>query len=123
MGLESLSRGASSVTFFESDRSAVRLLRKNIEALNVADRSTIISLDLFKWFSGRSSAGPSPASLVFLDPPYRFLTERADDLRSLAQQLASDHLADDAVVIFRHDAANELDLRRCDAAISGPMGR
>jgi 16S rRNA (guanine966-N2)-methyltransferase len=124
MGLESLSRGANSATFFESDRSAVRLLRQNVESLNLADRSTIISLDLFKWFNGRQNEQPSRADLVFLDPPYRFLTERAADLLALAGRLTKDHLAPDGVVLFRHDAANELDLtplQRSDLRTYGSM--
>jgi len=48
MGLECLSRGAAHATFFEADRSAVALLRKNIDALKVKDRSTVIERDLFK---------------------------------------------------------------------------
>jgi 16S rRNA (guanine966-N2)-methyltransferase len=133
MGLESLSRGARNAVFFESDRSAARLLRKNIETLGVADRSSIISLDLFKWFGERNGARHSSvmsavsrtlADLVFLDPPYRFLTEHPADLRTLARRLATDHLAPDAVVVFRHDAADELDLpplQRSDQRSYGSM--
>lgn len=110
MGLESLSRGASHATFFESDRSAVKLLRQNIEALGFADQSTVIPLDLFKWFNGHHGSGNQRADLIFLDPPYRFLTERSDELRTLAGRLAAYHLAPDAFLLFRHDAADALDL-------------
>src|SRR5258708_37654185 len=50
MGLECLSRGAVRVAFFESDRSAVKLLRRNIEAMKVGQRSTVIPGDLFRCF-------------------------------------------------------------------------
>src|SRR5580658_9021917 len=46
MGLESLSRGCKFVTFFESDRSALKLLEKNISVLGAKDRSKIIAGDL-----------------------------------------------------------------------------
>jgi 16S rRNA (guanine966-N2)-methyltransferase len=108
MGLECLSRGAVHATFFEADRSAAALLRKNIEALGVRDRSTVVDRDIFKWFE---NATPNKkASMVFLDPPYRFLTERADDLRRLAKQLVDAHLARNALVVFRHDQADALAL-------------
>jgi 16S rRNA (guanine966-N2)-methyltransferase len=108
MGLESLSRGAAHATFFEADRSAATLLRKNIATLGVQSRSTVIDRDLFKWFE--TSVPPAArANLIFLDPPYRFLTERPDDLRRLAARLAA-HLADDGIVVFRHDAKDILDL-------------
>ena len=108
MGLECLSRGATHATFFEADRSAVTLLRKNIASLRVQDRSSVVDRDLFKWFD---SARPTErASLIFLDPPYRFLRERPEDLRRVAATLAAHHLAADGLVIFRHDAADALDL-------------
>lgn len=110
MGLESLSRGASHATFFEAERSAVRLLRQNIETLGFIDQGMVIPLDLFKWFREGNHSQAKRADLVFLDPPYRFLTERPDDLRTLAGRLATNHLAPDAVVLFRHDAADALDL-------------
>jgi len=109
MGLECISRGANAVTFFESDRSAVKRLRENIELLDVAGKSTIVSANLFEWFA-KSAASPLPADLVFLDPPYRFLLERPDELRRLAVALADRHLAENAMVVFRHDAADALAL-------------
>ena len=77
MGLESLSRGAAYVTFFEAHRPALQRLKKNIAALGVADRSTLVPGDLFQWFAvTKPLVG---ADLVFLDPPYRFLSERAEE--------------------------------------------
>jgi 16S rRNA (guanine966-N2)-methyltransferase len=108
MGLECLSRGAEHVTFFESERSAGTLLRRNIAALGVRNRSRVIDRDLFKWFETDQPA--RKASLVFLDPPYRFLTERPDDLRRVAQRVADSHLTPGGIVVFRHDAADALEL-------------
>jgi len=108
MGLECLSRGAARVTFFEADRSAGKRLRQNIATLKVEDRATVIAGDLFRWIA--ESARASKASLVFLDPPYRYLRERPADLQSLARNLVTRHLAPAATVVFRHDAADSLDL-------------
>ena len=108
MGLECLSRGANRVTFFEAEKTAAARLRTNIQSLQVEDRSTVITTDLFKWFL--TMEGRQEATLVFLDPPYRFLRERPNDLLALSRQLAEQHLAPGAVVVFRHDAADQLDL-------------
>lgn len=108
MGLECLSRGAAAATFFESDRGAAARLGRNIDSLRVTDRSTVITNDLFRWFSDIHRRGA--ANLVFLDPPYRFLRERADDLRQLASALAIRHLAPNATVVFRHDSSDKLEL-------------
>jgi 16S rRNA (guanine966-N2)-methyltransferase len=110
MGLESLSRGARHATFFESDRSALARLRKNIAALGVQPQSTVIATDIFRHFA---AAPPPPreqaANLIFLDPPYRFLHDRPADLTQLAVHLAT-HLAPEGRLIFRHDAKDTLAL-------------
>ncbi|HEX8522473.1 MAG TPA: 16S rRNA (guanine(966)-N(2))-methyltransferase RsmD [Tepidisphaeraceae bacterium] len=107
MGLECLSRGAAYATFFELDRSAVIRLNKNIDTLKVRDRAKVVSSDLFRYFA--TAPAKADANLIFLDPPYRFLRQRPDDLRKLALQLAQ-QLAPEGIVIFRHDAADELAL-------------
>src|SRR5687767_3053384 len=106
MGLECLSRGAKSAAFFEADRSALARLKKNIDAVKVEDRAQVIAGDLFKWFA--TAVVSEPADLIFLDPPYRFLSEQSDKLRALSQMIADKHLAADGLVIFRHDAADTL---------------
>jgi len=108
MGLESLSRGAKQAFFFESDRSALGRLKKNIRSLGVEDNSTVVASDLFKYFAV-ANAPTEPAKLIFLDPPYRFVTQRPDDLRKLARNLAA-HLAEDGLVLFRHEAPVALEL-------------
>ena len=108
MGLESLSRGASHATFYESDRSALARLKKNIDELRIGDRAEIVGGDLFKWFTtGEAREG---ADLIFLDPPYRFLREQAGKLTDLALAIKKKHLSNDGLIIFRHDANDELAL-------------
>ena len=111
MGLESLSRGAAHATFFESDRSAAARLRRNVETLGVGRQSTVVTTNLFGWFDGAPAPPPDArADVVFLDPPYKFLRDRPDDLRRLAGHMTTRHLKPDGVVVFRHDKADKLDL-------------
>ena len=114
MGLECLSRGAGFVTFFESDRPALTRLSQNIMAVRAGERSRVIPGDLFKWFERTNTrpgtAGEIGADLVFLDPPYRFLTERHDELLQLTLHLTHAHLSPGAVVVFRHDVKDKLGL-------------
>ncbi len=107
-GLESLSRGATNATFFESHRATARLLKSNIDALRVADRSTIISADIFAHLG--ASKPQTRADLIFLDPPYRFLNEHPQMLQRLATAIAAQHLSERGLVLFRHDAADSLAL-------------
>ena len=108
LGLESLSRGAESAVFFEQDRSAGSMLRKNIAALGVGGKSKVIAGDLFQFFLGNTELPKT--SLVFLDPPYRMLKEQSADLRKLAQSLAAEFMQQDALLIFRHRTDDELEL-------------
>ena len=108
MGLECLSRGAAAATFFEADRSALERLKKNVAALGVEERSRIVSGDLFRWFEKERPR--EKADVIFLDPPYRFLRERAGEMQKLATNIAGSHLAPGGVVVFRHDARDALAL-------------
>ena len=111
MGLESLSRGALEATFFEADRSAGIRLRKNIETLEVRSKSSVIGGDLFKWFASQPNAAPARSiDLIFLDPPYRFLRERAADLQALAKYMVRGHLKTRGTLVFRHDSSDALPL-------------
>jgi 16S rRNA (guanine966-N2)-methyltransferase len=114
LGLEALSRGAKFCTFFEIDRSASARLTQNIASLKLTDRTRVVHGDLFKWFqlsaTRPASADATGADIVFLDPPYRFLTQHADELLQLALHLSHGHLRPGATVVFRHDSRDELEL-------------
>jgi 16S rRNA (guanine(966)-N(2))-methyltransferase RsmD len=114
LGLESLSRGAKFATFFEADRTAIARLNQNIVALGVQTRSRVVQGDLFKWFELANkrpeSANASGADIVFLDPPYRFLSQHADELLQLALHVTHSHLRPEGMVVFRHDGKDKLSL-------------
>ncbi len=109
LGLECLSRGARAVVFFESHRPALARLRRNIETIGVQKRSTVLSGDVFRYFDAESRRTTTPpADLLFLDPPYRYLNDQPADLLRMVQVMAASHMAADAIVVFRHDAADSL---------------
>ncbi|MHB8513540.1 MAG: 16S rRNA (guanine(966)-N(2))-methyltransferase RsmD [Actinomycetota bacterium] len=68
LGLEALSRGASSARFVESSPIAARVIRSNIEMLGYQDRATVSELDVRKLLLGRIPIG---FDLIFCDPPYQ----------------------------------------------------
>lgn len=108
MGLECLSRGAKRAVFFEGDRSALERLKKNIASLKVEGAATVIGGDLFRHFE-KAALPEEKATVIFLDPPYRFLNERAAELQGLAGRLAG-HLSEEGLLVFRHDAKDGLKL-------------
>lgn len=66
LGIEALSRGAAHCTFIERDRSALRTLRDNIDALGLGDRSRVVPGDAMVL------GGGVVADVVLADPPYGF---------------------------------------------------
>jgi len=65
LGLKALSRGASSATFIERGREALKCLDENIAALKVAEQTQILKAD-----ATRPPIPRQACSLIFLDPPY-----------------------------------------------------
>ncbi len=104
LGIEMLSRGARSLTTFEIDRNAARLITKNIESL-CRDRSRwrVVTGDVLASASrGRAPGGPF--DLILLDPPYAFGAEPVEELlQNLSQQGL---LAPGAFALFEHAAAD-----------------
>ena len=68
MGIESLSRGASSALFVEKDFGIVSILKKNIAKAGFAEKSKVIRADAFKV---GAPVDIQQHDLVFIDPPYR----------------------------------------------------
>jgi 16S rRNA (guanine966-N2)-methyltransferase len=66
LGLEALSRGASMAVFIESEREALAALRRNVGALDEADRAQIVAGD-----ATRPPRAILACAVAFLDPPYR----------------------------------------------------
>lgn len=67
LGLECLSRGASSTVFVERSREALRELRRNVEELDAGDRVRIIAGDALSHAEGLE---PGAFDLAVADPPY-----------------------------------------------------
>jgi 16S rRNA (guanine966-N2)-methyltransferase len=67
LGLEALSRGATSAEFVELAPSSLAALKSNIEALGVAARATVHRGDALR-FAGRLA--PASYDVAFADPPY-----------------------------------------------------
>ena len=103
VGIEALSRGASTVTFVESDLSAVQLLQKNLQTCRLLDRAQIrvaqaaIFLDRTDWWGG-------PYDVLFADPPYAAPSELDVLIHAWRPGLLSEH----AAVMIEHDLRVEL---------------
>ena len=68
MGLEALSRGASSCVFVESDRTACRVIQDNLSKLRLTG-ALVVCKDCFQALREERTAGRR-YDLVLIDPPY-----------------------------------------------------
>jgi 16S rRNA (guanine966-N2)-methyltransferase len=80
LGIEALSRGASTATFVDSDPRAVATVRANVDALGLSARAVVVCGDVPRWLTGAGSA-----DLALIDPPYAF-----DGWDELLAHLAAD---------------------------------
>lgn len=123
IGLEALSRGARSCVFFERDRLAADVLRRNIATLGVQDRTEIVVADAL----GLSAPArcPRPLDLAFFDPPYPLIEEPIGWERVKAQCAAIGQLlAPDGFLILRTPEPHfvYLPLTAADAGTGGDAG-
>ena len=103
VGIEALSRGASSVTFVEKGPSALGVLAKNLENLKIRGTNVRVERRSVIRFLRASLEQPNPATfdVVFLDPPYDLAGEYETTLGLLGAN-GSSLLASGALVIAEH---------------------
>ena len=70
LGLECLSRGAEHVTFVERAPASLRILRRNIDLLDAADRCSVVQGDVFSWIDRVPRDPAERPDLALADPPY-----------------------------------------------------
>lgn len=91
LGLEALSRGATSAVLVDDGKAAQRLIAQNIAKMRVAAQVTLLPRD-----ATRLPPAPEARSLIFLDPPYgKGLGEV-----SLTSALAQGWIAPEATVLW-----------------------
>jgi 16S rRNA (guanine(966)-N(2))-methyltransferase RsmD len=79
VGIEALSRGATSAVFLEKHKRAVALIRENLESLGLLGRAVIIAGPALR------DLGKHQADIVFLDPPYPLEKEYAPALELIGR--------------------------------------
>lgn len=129
-GLEAISRGAIECVFIERDRKVADILRRNVRALGVEDRSEVFEADALG--AGAVARCPRPVDLVFLDPPYPLMGDPLGWSRVRAQtERFIEHLADEGFCLLRtpwpftepgDDAPRVSDRRDADLTLQGADG-
>jgi 16S rRNA (guanine966-N2)-methyltransferase len=129
IGIEALSRGAAEVVFIENHAPAAKLIRQNLDSLDIRSGFTVLPVDVLRGLE-TLVAHPNGANAgfhyIFLDPPYAAAADYARVLRFLG---STDLLASSGIVVAEHRRSSDLPeeagslrrvriLRQGDAALS-----
>lgn len=101
LGLEALSRGAAHVTFFDTNRRALKIVGENIETLEEEASSDVQRADITN-----PPQAADACSLVFLDAPYR----TGIAARALPALAAAGWLGEGALIVAETGRGAELTL-------------
>ncbi len=106
LGLEALSRGAQSCTFYERDAKACGVLRRNVKSCALSSQQAlVVQRDVML---SPPRPGHAPFDLVFLDPPYAYEPEGI--LGMVATLHAEGTVSDDALIVYEHALASKDEL-------------
>ncbi len=99
VGIEAISRGAREVYFVESDKKAARVIRENLQSLQIEDGAELQEREVIPALRLLDSQAIA-ADFVFIDPPYEDHGAYSQTLGLIAQsQLINGH----SIVIAEHD--------------------
>jgi 16S rRNA (guanine966-N2)-methyltransferase len=101
LGIEALSRGASSCSFIEQDRTVLAILEKNLARAGLAGKGECLLFDALKGLNLLSQKGKT-FDIAFFDPPYlsELYTPVAEALNTLSL------LSDGALLVAECSARN-----------------
>ena len=103
LGIEAISRGASSAVFVDRDRNVINVLRQNLERCNIDDRATVIQWDIVRNLNCLKAI-PQAFNLVFMDPPYGLeLVQKA-----IGHLIHIDCLENGAIIVAEHEPGAEI---------------
>jgi 16S rRNA (guanine966-N2)-methyltransferase len=104
LGLEALSRGATSADFVENGPAALHALKANVAALRETKRTRIFKKDAVPWVEALATGA---YAVAFTDPPYG--SAKLDRVVRRWREVA---FAD--VLVFEHEKGHRLDVHGLD---------
>ena len=94
-GIECLSRGAKKVIFFENYINSIKILKKNLDLLNLNKQSKIIEKDAYNITQTQNNL--VKFDLIFLDPPFK-----DNKLNQLIEKIKQMKIASKKTLIIIH---------------------
>ena len=105
-GIEAISRGAAKSFFIDKSKEAIQVINKNIELLNIKERTEVILHDAGNLLSSKTLLRQK-FDVIFMDPPYNkgFISKTFKNVDLLKV------MKDDSIIIAEH-SIRENDLEK-----------
>ena len=100
-GIEAISRGAAEVYFVDQSRKACRMIRENLDSLEIKEGFKILEMDLVKALNSLEVS----FDIAFVDPPYEREGLYLAALERFGSRLL---LAPGGLLIIEHSKRNDL---------------
>lgn len=102
VGLEAVSRGATSSRFIEADQRQATDIQKYADQFGIAKQVQVLRADVYRWAERWIPPGAAPVNL-FLSPPFPDLSQRADEFLKLIDDLLAKAPTDSVLTIQAED--------------------
>ncbi len=97
LGLEALSRGASSATLVEGNRKAQKIIEENINIVNM-ENANLIKKDVYSYIPNEAF------DIIFMDPPY----DKQHVSKTLHHIIEYNMLKEDGILIIEHSKTEKM---------------
>jgi 16S rRNA (guanine966-N2)-methyltransferase len=87
LGLEALSRGATSATFVEKKGQNATLIRKNLATLRFEGMGEVVVANAYAWVNQFEPPADTGPMVLFIDPPYRDYEQQPAKIRTMLATL------------------------------------
>jgi 16S rRNA (guanine966-N2)-methyltransferase len=107
IGMEAISRGASTATLLERDAKLATAIDGYLKKFGIADKAQVLRTDVYRWVE-RWIPPKHPVN-CFLSPPFADLTDRIDDFIGVVKKLM-DKVPDESCVVVQAEDGFESSL-------------
>ena len=107
VGLEAISRGASSARLIEKDPRLAVEIQKYAMKFSVSSKAQVLQADSYSWAERWIPTGAAPVNL-FLSPPFPDLTEKAGEFLKLVRTLL-EKAPDESVLTIQAEDGFQMD--------------
>ncbi|MDF2590943.1 MAG: methyltransferase [Clostridia bacterium] len=103
IGIEAYSRGAARVVFIDESANSIKILKKNLDKLNISDKVEVFNTDYINAINKLSNENKK-FDVIFIDPPYL----KGFEKNALVHISESGMLTDNGIIVVEHDLTDKM---------------